>query len=189
MFWIPKNVQDAISVISVMILSIMMYDITKSLIKNFAGIRPSKLSLAGNEVNVHDERSIFNIYLDEILYFFQCTDYNVVIIEDLDRFNTTEIFLKLRELNHLINKSEMIGRKVRFIYAVKDDMFKDSSRSKFFDYITTVIPVITTSNSKDKLKEALKELGYENWISDEDIRDIAFHIDDMRLLYNSKPPL
>ena len=44
--------------------------------------------------------------------------------------------------------------------------------------------LITTSNSKDKLKEALKELGYENLISDEDIRDIAFHIDDMRLLYN-----
>lgn len=184
LFWIPKNVQNAISVISVMILTIMMYEIIKCLIKNFGGIHPSKLSFAGNEVNVHDERSIFNIYLDEILYFFQCTDYNVVIIEDLDRFNTTEIFLKLRELNHLINKSEMIGRKVRFIYAVKDDMFKDSSRSKFFDYITTVIPVITTSNSKDKLKEALKELGYENLISDEDIRDIAFHIDDMRLLYN-----
>lgn len=184
MFWIPKNVQDAISVISVMILAIMMYEIIKSLIKNFGGIHPSKLSFAGTEVNVRDERSIFNIHLDEILYFFQCTDYNVVIIEDLDRFNTTEIFLKLRELNHLINKSEMVGRTVKFIYAVKDDMFKDSSRTKFFDYITTVIPVITTSNSKDKLKEALKDLGHENEITDEDIRDIAFHIDDMRLLHN-----
>lgn len=183
MFWIPKNVQDAISVISVMILAIMMYEIIKSLIKNFGGIHPSKLSFAGTEVNVRDERSIFNIHLDEILYFFQCTDYNVVIIEDLDRFNTTEIFLKLRELNHLINKSEMVGRTVKFIYAVKDDMFKDSSRTKFFDYITTVIPVITTSNSKVKLKEALNELGYY-MISDDDIRDIAFHIDDMRLLYN-----
>lgn len=184
MFWIPKNVQDAISVISVMILSIMLYDIIKILIKNYGGIHPSKLSFAGTEVNVRDERSIFNIHLDEILYFFQCTDYNVVIIEDLDRFNTTEIFLKLRELNHLINKSEMVGRTVKFIYAVKDDMFKDSSRTKFFDYITTVIPVITTSNSKVKLKEALKDLGHENEINDEDIRDIAFHIDDMRLLHN-----
>lgn len=184
MFWIPRNVQDAISVISVMILAIMMYEIIKSLIKNFGGIHPSKLSFAGTEVNVRDERSIFNIHLDEILYFFQCTDYNVVIIEDLDRFKTTEIFLKLRELNHLINKSEMVGRTVKFIYAVKDDMFKDSSRTKFFDYITTVIPVITTSNSKDKLKEALKDLGHATEINDEDIRDIAFHIDDMRLLHN-----
>ena len=31
--------------------------------------------------------SIFNKHLDEILYFFQMTDYNVVIIEDLDNLN------------------------------------------------------------------------------------------------------
>ena len=78
----------------------------------------------------------------------------------------------------------MIGRIIKFVYAVKDDMFKDSSRSKFFDYITTVIPVITTTNSKDMLKRALKEQGHEGEIADDDIRDIAFHIDDMRLLYN-----
>lgn len=135
-------------------------------------------------VAMSDEGSIFNRYLDEILYFFQCTEYNVVIIEDLDRFNTTDIFLKLRELNHIINKSKIVNRKIRFIYAVKDDMFKDASRSKFFDYITTVIPVITTSNSKDKLREALSELGHKDEVPNDSIRDIAFHIDDMRLLYN-----
>lgn len=63
-------------------------------------------------------------------------------------------------------------------------MFKDASRSKFFDYITTVIPVITTTNSKDMLKRALVEQGHDGEVSDDDIRDIAFHIDDMRLLYN-----
>lgn len=78
----------------------------------------------------------------------------------------------------------MIGRTIKFVYAVKDDMFKDSSRSKFFDYITTVIPVITTTNSKDMLKRALKEQGHDGEVVDDDIRDIAFHIDDMRLLYN-----
>lgn len=78
----------------------------------------------------------------------------------------------------------MIGRTIKFIYAVKDDMFKDASRSKFFDYITTVIPVITTTNSKDMLKRALKEQGHDGEVADDDIRDIAFHIDDMRLLYN-----
>lgn len=63
-------------------------------------------------------------------------------------------------------------------------MFKDASRSKFFDYITTVIPVITTSNSKDKLRDALSELGHQDEVPNDSIRDIAFHIDDMRLLYN-----
>lgn len=183
-FNIPNTAQNIISIVSMILLLTMMYETVTYLIKNYGGLRLQKISVGGNEINIHDDGSIFNRHLDEILYFFQCTDYNVVIIEDLDRFNTTDIFLKLRELNHLINKSEMIGRTIKFVYAVKDDMFKDSSRSKFFDYITTVIPVITTTNSKDMLKRALKEQGHDGEVADDDIRDIAFHIDDMRLLYN-----
>ena len=183
-FGIPITTQHVISILSIILLLTMMYETVVYIIKNYGGIRLQKISIGGNEIDIHDDGSIFNRHLDEILYFFQCTDYNVVIIEDLDRFNTTDIFLKLRELNHLINKSEMIGRTIKFVYAVKDDMFKDSSRSKFFDYITTVIPVITTTNSRDMLKRALKEQGHDGEVSDDDIRDIAFHIDDMRLLYN-----
>lgn len=183
-FGIPNTAQHVISIVSIILLLTMMYETVVYIIKNYGGIRLQKISVGGNEIDIHDDGSIFNRHLDEILYFFQCTDYNVAIIEDLDRFNTTDIFLKLRELNHLINKSEMIGRTIKFVYAVKDDMFKDSSRSKFFDYITTVIPVITTTNSKDMLKRALKEQGHDGEVSDDDIRDIAFHIDDMRLLYN-----
>lgn len=183
-FGVPITAQHVISIVSIILLLTMMYETVVYIIKNYGGIRLQKISVGGNEIDIHDDGSIFNRYLDEILYFFQCTDYNVVIIEDLDRFNTTDIFLKLRELSHLINKSEMIGRTIKFVYAVKDDMFKDSSRSKFFDYITTVIPVITTTNSKDMLKRALKEQGHDGEVVDDDIRDIAFHIDDMRLLYN-----
>lgn len=183
-FGFPIRIQHVISIVSIILLLTMMYETVVYIIKNYGGIRLQKISVGGNEIDIHDDGSIFNRHLDEILYFFQCTDYNVVIIEDLDRFNTTDIFLKLRELNYLINKSEMIGRTIKFVYAVKDDMFKDSSRSKFFDYITTVIPVITTTNSKDMLKRALKEQGHEGEVADDDIRDIAFHIDDMRLLYN-----
>lgn len=183
-FGFPITIQHVISIVSIILLLTMMYETVAYIIKNYGGIRLQKISVGGNEIDIHDDGSIFNRHLDEILYFFQCTEYNVVIIEDLDRFNTTDIFLKLRELNYLINKSEMIGRTIKFVYAVKDDMFKDSSRSKFFDYITTVIPVITTTNSKDMLKRALKEQGHEGEVADDDIRDIAFHIDDMRLLYN-----
>lgn len=68
-------------------------------------------------------------------------------------------------------------------------MFKDTDRTKFFDYITTVIPVINYSNSKDKLTEALRNKGYKVDGEDcdfkvEEIEDIAFFIDDMRLLKN-----
>ncbi|AGB29848.1 hypothetical protein Prede_2617 [Prevotella dentalis DSM 3688] len=144
------------------------------------------LNLKNGEIKL-SEASIFNEHLDEILYFFQVTDYNVVIIEDLDRFETSDIFLKLRELNLLLNESKVIERKAErpivFIYAIKDDMFLDSERSKFFDYITTVIPTINPSNSKDKLKGELEAKGYKD-IADFDLKEMGFFINDMRLLKN-----
>ncbi len=122
--------------------------------------------------------------MDEIIYFFEITKYDVVIIEDLDRFDTPAIFLKLRELNYLLNNSNAIKRsigKIVFIYAVKDDMFKDTSRTKFFDFISTVIPVINPSNSRDKLLNALREQGVQE-ISDDVCMDLGIFIDDMRIL-------
>ena len=93
--------------------------------------------------------------------------------------------MKLRELNQLINESKIVGRHITFIYAIKDDIFKDEERTKFFDFITTVIPVINPSNSKDKLKFALKAKGCGNDdISDEDLSEMAFFIQDMRILTN-----
>lgn len=153
-------------------------------IRIYGSTKLNKLNFKDGEIEVKDENSIFNRHLDEILYFFQVTDYNVVVIEDLDRFDTPDVFLKLRELNFLLNNSAVVGRKIKFIYAVKDNMFKDSSRTKFFDYITTVIPVINPSNSKDKLKEELEKKGHTNEIKAADLEDIAFFIDDMRLLKN-----
>lgn len=103
----------------------------------------------------------------------------------MDRFGTPNIFLKLRELNQLINESKIVGRHITFIYAIKDDIFKDEERTKFFDFITTVIPVINPSNSKDKLKSALEAKGCGNdGISDEDLSEMAFFIQDMRILTN-----
>ena len=57
-----------------------------------------------------NEDSIFDKALDEIIYFFEMTKYNVVFIEDVDRFNTSEIFVKLRELNTLLNNYDLIKR-------------------------------------------------------------------------------
>ncbi|MCV5359604.1 pcar domain protein, partial [Escherichia coli] len=47
--------------------------------------------------------SLLNVYIDEIVYFFDSTKYDVVIFEDLDRFNNGRIFVKLREINQIIN--------------------------------------------------------------------------------------
>lgn len=176
---VANSVADILSVLY------MLFGISvciRKILSAFCGYQLSRFNLKDGEIELK-EASIFNKHLDEIIYFFQRTKYDVVIIEDLDRFNTSDIYLKLRELNQLINESKEIGRHIVFIYAVKDDVFKDEQRAKFFDYITTVIPVINPSNSKDKLKEALQLRGYED-IADEDLEEMAFFINDMRLLIN-----
>lgn len=154
----------------------------QKLIQAYSNSKLNKLNLKDGEIEL-EETSIFNKHLDEILYFFQVTDYNVVVIEDVDRFGTTDIFLKLRELNQLINESKVIGRPVVFLYAVKDDLFKNEDRVKFFDYIVTVVPTINPSNSKDKLKSLLSQKGHTNF-NDDDLSEMGFFIQDMRLLIN-----
>lgn len=153
------------------------------IIKSLGNSKLNKLNLREGEIELQEENSVFNRHLDEIIYFFQVTKYNVVVLEDLDRFNNTEIFLKLREVNQLLNQSKAIGRKIVFIYAVRDDMFLDEERTKFFDYITTVIPIINSSNSADMLKSELESKQLSG-LSDEIVESIAFFIDDMRLLKN-----
>ena len=162
-----------------------LYKIARYVFKSYSNSKLNKLNLKDGEIEVIENNSIFNKHLDEILYFFQVTDYNVVIIEDLDRFGTPNIFLKLRELNQLINESKIVDRHITFIYAIKDDIFKDEERTKFFDFIITVIPVINPSNSKDKLKSALEKKGCgDDGISDDDLSEMAFFIQDMRILTN-----
>lgn len=161
------------------------YYLLRYVVRTYANSKLNKLNLKDGEIGVVDDESIFNKHLDEILYFFQVSDYQVVVLEDLDRFETENIFLKLRELNQLINESKIVERPIVFIYAIKDDIFHDESRTKFFDYITTIIPVINPSNSKDKLRAALKERGFaDGEISDDDLSEMAFFIQDMRILTN-----
>lgn len=171
--------------IAILYMLAILYVVVEYFVKSYGNSKLNKLNLKDGVIEIKEETSIFNNHLDEILYFFQVTKYNVVIIEDLDRFGTPDIFLKLRELNQLLNESKVVDRNIVFIYAVKDDIFLDEERTKFFDYIITVIPVINPSNSKDILKAALKERGLEdNVIKDGDLRDMAFFIQDMRILTN-----
>lgn len=164
------------------IMLVEIFLLIQRMVQAYSNSKLNKLNLKDGEIELQ-EASIFNKHLDEILYFFQVTKYNVVVIEDVDRFGTSEIFLKLRELNQLINESNVIDRPVVFMYAVKDDIFIDEDRVKFFDYIVTVVPTINPSNSKDKLKELLEQKGYSDF-DDDDLSEIGFFIQDMRLLIN-----
>lgn len=158
-----------------------------NLIKN-KYIKSIQLGEINFEKNENETISVFNQYLDEIIYFFQKNEFNILIIEDLDRFNNLEIFSKLKELNTLLNKNDKIiskHKKITFIYAVKDSMFKsEEERSKFFEFILPVIPSLTSKNVKDELESVLIEkLGYMP-LSPNLVIDISDYITSRRILNN-----
>ncbi|MBO7436798.1 MAG: hypothetical protein J6T97_03155 [Bacteroidaceae bacterium] len=137
------------------------------------------------EIAIEKTQSIFNFYLDEIVYFFDSTDYDVVVFEDLDRFQSREVlFYKLRELNTILNNSLWLKRKINFVYAVLDDLFDATERVKFFDYIITVIPVVNSLNSYEKLKEYIQPKELFDKLGKQELYNLCDYIQDMRLLLN-----
>ncbi|ABQ06163.1 YobI family P-loop NTPase [Flavobacterium johnsoniae] len=135
--------------------------------------------------NSEDKKTVnFENEIDEILYFFERNPIEIVFFQDLDRFNESEIFIKLREINNLINNYEPIKkrRKITFIYAVCDDIFKENERAKFFDFIIPVIPVINYTSSSSKLLSKLKEDILSNKLSKDFIDDVSLFLNDYRTI-------
>ena len=80
--------------------------------------------------------------------------------------------MKLRELNEILNGYEVLNKrgKITFVYAVRDDLFKkEAERTKFFDFIIPVIPVINSTNSDEVMKTILK-IG-EQYVKDNERPD------------------
>ena len=150
------------------------------------GMSLKKISLKDAEIETAEisEKSILNRHIDEIIYFFQMTEYDVVVIEDLDRFESPEIFLKLREINKLINDNKKTSGRIKFLYALRDDMFANKDRAKFFDFIIPVVPIINNRNSLDKMLERLKGERFAEKVDRQFLREVSLYIDDLRLMNN-----
>ncbi|MGQ7856593.1 YobI family P-loop NTPase [Pedobacter sp. WC2501] len=166
---------------------LLTFGILYSIFRLYNNSRFNKLNLSTGEVELGSQvdTSILNKNLDEIIYFFDATDFDVVIFEDLDRFKETEIFTKLRELNILINNAQQIDRKIVFLYAIREEIFtKSEHKTKFFDFIIPVIPLVNSSNSASKLLDRLHTMDLVPNISDKLVIDLSYYIADMRLVKN-----
>lgn len=141
-------------------------------------VRSLSVNSANIEIASKREKSILNAHIDEIIYFFNVTGYNVVLLEDLDRFKQQNIFVKLREINFLINNSEEVKQPVRFIYALRDEMFRDGERTKFFDFIIPIIPRVDISNAGDMLHNLVP-----SYLADV-VDAVAIYLNDTRMLNN-----
>lgn len=172
-------------IVMVIIFSIIVYKLICTQ-KNKNVFR--KLNLQGNEIEIFEESddSYFDKYLNEVLYLFENAEADVIVFEDIDRFNANRIFERLREVNTLANiqlqKEE--NRILRFFYLLRDDIFDSKDRTKFFDYIVPVIPVVDSSNSYDQFISHFKNSGIFEKFDESFLQGLSLYIDDMRLLKN-----
>jgi hypothetical protein len=146
-------------------------------------------SIKGGTIESMQHSSVLHKNVDEIVYCFQNSSIDVVVVEDLDRFGVQDVFFRLREINAIINEAPQIKRTIRFIYALNDELFAGGEKTKFFDVVLPVVPVINKENSHAKMVELLKRRrldgqGFASQIDDQLIESVCFRIDDMRLVKN-----
>jgi len=153
----------------------------------------------------------FDEYLDEIVSFFEQEPKDIVIFEDLDRYNDPQIFQALRELNTLLNNTPKRLKKIRkhkeplrFIYAMRDSLFEKigedtakmdddaaraetvrANRTKFFEVVIPVVPFMSHRTAREHLHQLLRETGITG-IQRQLVELVAKHATDMRLLLNMR---
>lgn len=138
-------------------------------------------------INLKNEDTISDINNEmiELVYMLKSSKIKAIVFEDLDRFENINLFVKLKELNYALNRNK--NNVIRFFYLLKDDLIQNAEeRTKFFDFIIPIIPVINSNNSKDVIKNLFKQLGIQkNKKPNEQLMiDICHFIKDMRLLKN-----
>ncbi|SMC65608.1 YobI family P-loop NTPase [Kibdelosporangium aridum] len=170
----------------------------------------SNVSAAGATLTLSAQNhTYFDEYLDEIVYFFDQEPKDIVIFEDLDRYDDPQIFQALRELNTLLNntpkrlkKIEKNKKPLRFIYAMRDSLFEKigevpteesddtaraethrANRTKFFEIVVPVVPFISHRTAREHLHLLLQNAGITD-IERPLVEVVAKHATDMRLLLN-----
>jgi len=171
------------------------------------GAGPSTVSLSPKSETYFDE------YLDEIVYFFEASQSSVVVIEDIDRFEDVQIFDTLRALNGLLNGSEQIGRRIVFIYAIRDSVFEQIGsqeddpeadleqgspgadpddkakhtlkRASRTKFFDVIIPVVPFVSADNARDLMASAMESDQFEIDRSlIRLAARHVADMRLIHN-----
>lgn len=166
-----------------------------------------KVTVQGNTIEIFENKdeSYFDKYLNEVLYLFEQVEADVIVFEDMDRFNSNVIFERLREVNNLVNvhkynkfknkkrhklinkifrRKEKQYKPLRFFYLLRDDVFVTKDRTKFFDYIIPIVPVLDGTNSYDQFIRHLNQGNILEKFDSTFLQRLALYIDDMRVLKN-----
>lgn len=141
----------------------------KPVINTITKFKIANLSVGPLEASFNrGEQSKFVIdnKIEELIYYFKESKVNLVVFEDIDRFVNPAIFLKLTEINKIINDASDVGTSsvkdapaVKFIYAIKDELFTSSDLTKLFEAIIPIVPVMAKSNALSIFQSELSKLN------------------------------
>ena len=136
----------------------------------------------------NNDETVLERDIREIVYLLSSSKSDIVVFEDLDRYDNVDIFIKLKELNFLLNsylETNKKNRVVKFVYLIKDGLFQTKDRTKFFDFILPIVPVVDSNTSEHYLRELFaKDKNLKPIVSEKTMRNISLYIDDMRILRN-----
>lgn len=176
------------SFVSILIFFVSLIFIFYYFIKEYK-VKIDKISFKGAEAKFNDsidtDETIFDRDIKEIVYLLYSSEVECVVFEDLDRYDNINIFTKLRELNFLLNSFILSNKKnynVKFVYMLRDGLFLSKNRTKFFDFILPVVPIIDSRTSEHVLVELFETINFSP--TKDILSKIALYIDDMRLLKN-----
>lgn len=99
-------------------------------------------------------------------------------------------WIKSPRLSALFKQIETIRRKregvqpIRFFYLMRDDIFITNDRTKFFDLIIPIIPIVDSSNSYDLFIKEFQNNGTYHLFDLQFLHGLSLYIDDMRILKN-----
>ena len=195
-------------IISVIAIIISYYLLSNSIRKIMYKGNLAKLTINTMGIGVDMENkdfstvSYFDNFLSDVIYLFDESEAEFVIFEDLDRFNDHSIFEKLREINLMVNQRRKSAKlkKLMFFYVISDEVFSEKNvdsanntenisateKTKFFDVIIPIIPIVNNTNSFDYLKSRLLD---DLAITDKNdfetfLYQVSIFIDDLRVLKN-----
>ncbi len=168
----------------------IIYDLVRLLVDR----KPFKvlnLGPAKTELNVDEIENYFDKYMSDIVYILNNCGADAVVFEDIDRYDNSEIFKKLRNINSVVNSNKtyfwFFKRKpLKFIYLIRDDIFLTKNRTKFFDFIISLAPIITSYNTEEFLLDQLDKIGCSEEFTHSNllILNVSKNLDDIRVIKN-----
>lgn len=197
-----------IAILIVIVFIVLLYVFVRGIMIYYNKLSPFLKSLMIKDLKLEEcNNNIFDRNIHEIVNMMIDIEENVFIFEDLDRYKDkshNSIYIKLRNLNILINNNEIIKKKMsknkvikckKFIYVLKDDLdcvidnnsntenIVNEQRTKFFDFIIPIIPMTTQNNITVEFSNVIKECGISEMDRDF-INKICIYINSRRDINN-----